>query len=236
MRQEFIGYERPSVITHIGYYVDTAVHFLLSTQSPERAHPLLLSYEEPFDPSSEAKYVLYNTEQCTLTDRLSQLLERARQPDIVAVWDYSPINVSILRDNGIVASHVPLKTGGCYLERLRDFYDTIPKEYDVGFCGSMSDRRHAILQALAADKGLRVLHIGGMSGDERDRQLARCKVIINIHYADNYQIFEAFRCEPWLALGSHIKIVSENSLDNDDRCINVPYDQLVEKTASLFLT
>ena len=235
MRQEFISYVRPSVITHIAYYVDTAVHFLLSAQSPERTHPLLLSYEEPFDPSSEAKYVLYNTEQCTLTDRLQQLLTRARQPDIVAVWDYSSVNVDILRKNGVDASHVPLKTDGYYLERLRTFCDTIPQDYDVGFCGSMSDRRHVILQALAADKGLRVLHIGGISGDDRDKQLARCKVIINIHYADNYQIFEAFRCEPWLALGS-IKIVSENSIDNDDRCINVPYDQLVEATASLFLT
>ena len=63
-------------------------------------------------------------------------------------------------------------------------------------------------------------------GDDRDKELAKCKVIINIHYEDNYKIFESARCEPWLKLG--IPVISEKSLDDDSRCIVSEYDSLIQ--------
>ena len=62
-------------------------------------------------------------------------------------------------------------------------------------------------------------------GEERDKALASCKILLNIHCFDDFTIFESARCEPWLSIGKCV--ISENSLDNDPRCINVDYHMLV---------
>ena len=68
-------------------------------------------------------------------------------------------------------------------------------------------------------------------GKDRDIELAKCKIILNIHAEDDYKIFESCRCEPWLKLG--ITVISENSLDNDPRCINVNYNDIVKTVVEL---
>jgi hypothetical protein len=50
-------------------------------------------------------------------------------------------------------------------------------------------------------------------------------MILNIHFNENYKIFEQYRCFAWLDIGK--VVLSENSLDNDPRCINVSYDEIV---------
>jgi hypothetical protein len=50
-------------------------------------------------------------------------------------------------------------------------------------------------------------------GDERDFLLGQCQIIINIHYDDDYQIFEHLRCDRWLMSGAIV--LSETSLNDD---------------------
>ena len=68
-------------------------------------------------------------------------------------------------------------------------------------------------------------------GEERDKELAACRIHLNIHCEEDYQLFESARCELWLQVG--VPIISENSLDNDSRCINIPYENMVETTIQL---
>ena len=68
-------------------------------------------------------------------------------------------------------------------------------------------------------------------GEERDIELSKCKVLINIHHSDDYKIFESARCEPWLSIG--VPVVSECSLDNDPRCMNMLYDDLIKTVDNL---
>ena len=82
--------------------------------------------------------------------------------------------------------------------------------------------------------GYHILIISNMYGEDRDKQLATCKVLLNIHAHEDYQIFESARCEPWLAIG--VSVISEQSLDNDSRCINVSYDEIVNKTIEVLQT
>jgi hypothetical protein len=89
-----------------------------------------------------------------------------------------------------------------------------------------------ILQGLR-DAGITV-NIVTSFGNTRDRELSKCRVILNIHYADDYSIFESVRCEPWLYIGT--PVISENSWENDSHAINVPYDQLVERTIEVLKT
>ena len=143
-------------------------------------------------------------------------------PACAEIWDYSAINVRILADRGITAKHVPLRSSENYVARLRSLR-SVGQIYDIGFAGSKSNRRIAIVNALA-DTKYSICLIRSW-GEERDAVLAKCRIILNIHYADDYKVFESARCVPWIEAGA--TVISEHSLDDDPRCINVPYDQLV---------
>jgi hypothetical protein len=143
-------------------------------------------------------------------------------------WDYSLANIKILEKHGIKAKYVPLKTTGPYLEKLQIFAK-YAKIYDIGFNGTISGRRKKILDQLATT--FTVLTSTNW-GDKRDEELGKCRVLINIHYDTDYMIFESARCEPWLAAG--VPVISELSIDNDDRCILTTYDGFFDTVKAYF--
>jgi len=67
--------------------------------------------------------------------------------------------------------------------------------------------------------------------EERDVLIGKAKLLINIHFDENYRVFESIRCEPWLA--SDMNVVTETSLDNPTRCTVVPYIDLVDTACKL---
>jgi hypothetical protein len=170
-------------------------------------------------------FIYFNSEQLTRVKQLADVVELIKTAKPIEVWDYSKVNVEILKLQGIQATWIQIQSPEYYLARLRSWRTEIL--YDIGFCGILGPRRQKILDELK-EAGLRVLILNTVGGDVRDQQLAKCKVILNIHYGEDYQLFESARCEPWLAIG--VPVISETSLDNDKRCINVAYDDLV-KTA-----
>lgn len=200
---------------------DTFVHFFRSPNAPQVVVPIYIynrkDHMKPF--------IYFNPEQLTRAKELASVLELIKTAKPIEVWDYSKVNVEILKQHGIQATWIQIKSHESYLAKLRSWRTEIL--FDIGFCGAIGLRRQTILDGLK-EAGLRVLIINTVAGDARDQQLAKCKVILNIHYAEDYQLFESARCEPWLAAG--VPVISETSLDNDSRCINVDYADLV-KTA-----
>jgi hypothetical protein len=216
----------PVYITAEGQY-DPFLYYLTSERSPKRNFPILIG-DYPFYIQSIPQYIYMNTEQLSRPEKLKVLTEN-RFPQIVEIWDYSLENVKILKEHNILAKHVALQSPDSYIQKLRLFREPYLNQfaYQVGFCGDISQRRSAILEELKG-KGISVHIIRGISGDSRDAELAKCAILINIHHGDNYKIFESARCEAWLCLG--VTVISENSLDNDSRCVNVPYNELVKTT------
>jgi len=216
---------RPPVYTTNYNYAQTFVDFLLSEESPAREVPAQIGHAELTSP-----FILYNCEQMTRATELAKVVKTASNPFRIEVWDYSAENCKILTANGITARHVPLVSPAFYVEQIKALRQTNAPLYDVGFCGHMvqtpKGRRQDVLQGLR-DAGLTVLNVTDF-GAERDRKLAMCRVIVNIHFADDYQLFEQARCDMWLRAG--VPVVSETSLDEDPRCINAPYEALVETT------
>lgn len=103
-----------------------------------------------------------------------------------------------------------------------------PKQYDVVDCGTGSTRRARIIQQLRMHK-ISVKQLNGW-GLERDRQIANAKILLNVHFNTDYNIFEHLRCDRWILAG--MIVVSENSrsdklLDLSELVILVPYDQIV---------
>lgn len=222
---KYASANRPPVYTMKHGCAQAFVDFLLSEESPVREVPVQIGYAELTFP-----FILYNCEQITRGDELAKVVKTASNPVITEVWDYSAENCKILAANGVKARHVPLVSPAFYVEQIKTLRQTNPPLYDVGFCGhmyhSVKGRRQDVLQGLR-DAGLSVFNVTDY-GAERDKKLALCRVILNIHFADDFRIFESARCDVWLRAG--VPVVSETSLDDDPRCINAPYKALVETT------
>jgi FkbM family methyltransferase len=199
-------------------WYDTFIYFLESELSPTTHFPIYLNYGE-----DDGDYIYYNTEQLTIPQYLEKAKTTIKRTNPKEVWDFSKANCEILRQNGIQAIYVPLKSPDWYISMLKSFQC---KEYDVGFAGTLNERRLYILDAL--EKEGVVVHKITDFGEERDKKLACCRIILNIHYSEEYQIFESNRCEPWLQCG--IPVISEKSLDDDPRCIVSDYTSLLETT------
>lgn len=175
--------------------------------------------------------IVYNTEQLTIPRVLTKILKLAGWDPLVPklqFWDYSMVNIRILANHGIIAKYMPLKTSGAYLEKLQRFI-TCQKVYDIGFNGTMCLRRKTILDELATQ--FSVL-ISTNWGDTRDMELAQCRVLVNIHFDTDYMIFESARCEPWLSVG--MPVISELSIENDERCILTTYDGFLKTVKAYF--
>ena len=213
-------------------FLDSFLHFLNSDLSPETDVPIVLRYydEEKLPPS----FIYYNTEQLTSKKnklKLDYIVEYIKKHEVKEVWDYSKVNIELFKQHSIIAKHVPLQTPKLYSDKLLEFRKK-GILYDVGFCGTPSLRREHILKELEK-KGVKVNRVKGF-GDERDKELAKCRVLLNLHVEDDYLIFESARCDAWLSIG--VPIISENSLDNDPRCITVDYNEVVSKVVDVVET
>ena len=213
-------------------HLDSFLFFLNSDLCPETDVPIVVRYynEELLPPS----FIYYNTEQLTSKKnklKLDYIINYIKKHNIKEVWDYSKSNIELFLNNSIVAKYVPLQTPKSYSDKLQN-YRNEGIVYDVGFCGSVTQRRQDIFNELRKNN-INVKVIYPVFGEERDKELAKCKILINIHAEEDYNIFESSRCDAWLSIG--VPIISENSLDNDSRCINVEYDQLVSKVKETLL-
>lgn len=177
-------------------------------------------------PLSHQKHIVYNTEQLSRPDLIDFIESIKNNYNIYEVWDYSLININILNNYGIYnTKHIPLKIWPEYKTKILSYNIDNTYDYDIGFCGwAYGNHRLDILDQIKPTN-LTIDIIHNQYGDERDKRLAKCKILLNIHFDQNYQIFEYYRCFPWLDTGKIV--VSENSLDNDSRCVNVNYTEIV---------
>ena len=144
-------------------------------------------------------------------------------------WDYSLANIDILLQNNIKNTrYIKIVSPPTYVLKLKEF-KTLDPHYDIGFCGSLSTRRKIFFEELQSF-GLTV-NVVRSWGDCRDRELAKCRIILNVHYDDDFKIFELARCEPWLQ--ANFLVVSEKSLDDDLRCVNVDYQDISKTCLNL---
>ena len=154
------------------------------------------------------------------------------------IYDYSKSNIRILNKNGFEnCIHLPYKCTPDELDFLRKS-NINDKIYDFGFiydwrCNNNSKtlpitppRRNKILEYLIK-YGFTVNLIAGY-GEDRDSELGKCKIILNIHGQINENpnpspdecsnIFEHIRCDRLLKAG--YSILSETSYDLDEEFIS----------------
>lgn len=158
-----------------------------------------------------ADAILYNLEQGAdgnewFSDAYRALL-RSHE-----VWDYAQANIDYLAARGVAARLLPVGWAPC-LTRIEP---AAAEDIDVLAYGAMTPRRIAILNALHA-RGLKVVPLFNVYGPERDRHIARAKIVLNIH-AQSARLFEIVRVSYLLANGRCV--LSE---DGEDPGLEAPY-------------
>ncbi len=136
--------------------------------------------------------ILFNLEQIQvgspwLSPAYLELLKR------YPVWDYSYHNMKVLQTLGVDTVTYCGIGYSPVLSRISQAMEDI----DILFYGSINSRRLKILQELKR-RGVEVVGIFGVYGEERDRYIARSKVIVNIHYYEA-RVFEMVRVSYLLA-------------------------------------
>jgi hypothetical protein len=226
---------QPKGYEHTPVFVEVAR--LLSASLTDLGHPcnvsvntlypnainILLGYQmaEEIKRIQGYPFIIYQLEQLLPGDaRFRQtwldLLPRAR-----AVWDYSTLNIEFLRAHGFDgAKYLPLG--------YHPSMATIPhaeQDIDVLFYGSAYDRRVRILEQI----NQRCVFAQGfrLYGPQRDAAIARAKIILNVHMADDSR-FEQTRVS--YLLNNERFILSEPAADNPygDMVPTAPYEQIVE--------
>lgn len=174
------------------------------------------------------KISILNTEQLVFEPHKNNIVENIKNLELkcgykVTIYDYSKTNCKILEDNGFTSKYheyISTPTETVFLKSLLN----TEKKYDIGFIGTPSERRNNILNSLK-QSGITILLLDSW-GKERDIELAKCKYILNIHWNDDYKIFESVRCNRWLQAG--FKVISEESYDifPSDNLFVTPYNEL----------
>lgn len=119
-----------------------------------------------------------------------------------AVWDYSKENIEFLKAKGVGnVRHLPIG----YHPALETIEHREP-EHDVLFYGSINERRRHVLERLA--QACKVKTLFGVYGAQRDRYVARSKIVLNIHFYEA-QVMEQVRLS--YLLNNRCFVVSESS-------------------------
>ncbi len=110
------------------------------------------------------------------------------------VWDCSRANSAALEKLGV--RRVTYCALG-YAPELTRIAPAPQEDVDVLFYGTVNERRGAVLDALES-AGIKVLRLHGQYGAERDAQVARSKIVLNLHLEPG-RAFEIVRVSYLLA-------------------------------------
>ena len=163
------------------------------------------------------QFSFLNTEPLNIPVRLEPIINILKLYPNFEYYDYSQSNLKILGKNEIDIQdkiYLPYKCSDEELEKLINLNKNTKKEFDFGILkasgGVITERRLKIVNFLK-ENNFTVNIIDGWA-DDRDMELAKCKIILNIHgNLDNTisYIFEHIRCDRLLESG--FNILSEDS-------------------------
>lgn len=143
------------------------------------------------------------------------------------VWDYSQRNIQTLKNIGIVDPR-HLKIG--FQKELKRINLIESPDIDILFYGSVNERRRIVLDQLALN-GLKVKIVFGVYGEERDRLVARSKIVLNHHFYES-EIFEVIRV--FYLLTNSVAVVGEVNEKTSigdlfkNAIFHAPYSNLVD--------
>ena len=201
----------------------------------------------PDDIMKTHKNIMFmNVEMLSESSRCDHVIKLLYQN--VPLFDYSQVNIAYM-EHKIKEMNIPY-TGtvrwlpyqfnhkeNTFIQNTTNTYD-----YDVGIINAVipydksnnSDLvyKRNIMWDMVQKQSWRSINIMGW-GKERDVIISKCKVIINVHNFDVFNIFEHIRCDRLLFANKIIvsdKSLCQNQLDIHDYVIWEEFDKIIPKT------
>ena len=145
--------------------------------------------------------IIFNTEQLSNGSEkwVQRIIDLGKKYIIV---DYDDNNIKFLQQNGCKKVH-KFQIG--FHEKLNRIPRRKNKDIDVLFYGSAKERRRNLLNEIS-NSGLKVKHLFGVYGAQRDEYISRAKVVLNCHHFEA-KIFEIVRVH--YLVNNNIPVVSE---------------------------
>lgn len=168
---------------------------------------------------------ILNIDSYFFTPYLHALFTTINKYPNVTIYSYSKTNLDILKNYGINNTQLLKSYNEKEIDSLKEI-NKQPKIYDFGIIGyhtnlSENWRRKYIVDILI-NKGFSVKVITGFN-NERDIELGKCKIILNIHsylYKSATLVFQHVRCDRLLHAG--FNILSEISCLDESYFKNFP--------------
>jgi hypothetical protein len=136
--------------------------------------------------------IFYNMEQVPVDKKQKPIITEIKNRFMV--WDYNWKNCEAFRHFGAqFVTHVPIG----YVPEMTRIISAPEQDIDVLFYGKMNDERTQVMRELEAT-GVRVQILDSVYGAERDKYIARAKLVLNLHLYGT-QIFEVARVSYLLA-------------------------------------
>jgi hypothetical protein len=149
------------------------------------------------------------------------------------IWDYDESNIQWMQKNyRLTAKFHPI----LYTDQLKvmDSIDIVNPDIDILFYGYIQERRAKMFFHLQNRLGgrFKFINLYGIWGDELDSYINRSKIILNIHSHEQNKQEQVRMFYPVL---NGRCVLSEKSTYNylGDSIIEVPFNQMVEKSISL---
>ena len=145
--------------------------------------------------------IIFNTEQLLNgTEKwVQRIIDLGKKYRIV---DYDDNNIKFLQQNGCKKVY-KFQIG--FHEKLNRIPHRKNKDIDVLFYGSAKERRRNLLNEIS-NSGLKVKHLFGVYGAQRDEYISRAKIVLNCHHFEA-KIFEIVRVH--YLVNNNIPVVSE---------------------------
>jgi hypothetical protein len=210
---------------------------------------IFISYLPNINLSNETKNIIHifylNTEQLTRMDMKEFIknninilinLRNINKNIKINIIDYSTQNIILLKEliKDIDIYYIPYQYNINEINKLKKFQQLTPNN-DYSFSGTMSNYRNEIIQKIY-NNNITINNINNSWYNERDMKIGQTKILLNIHFNKNYNIYESIRCDRWIF--AEKIVISEDTYNNDlidlkDFIIFLSYNELANNAINI---
>ena len=159
---------------------------------------------------SGCKYIILNSESPASNHLRNKYFIKLMQDN--SVWDYHPLSTAYLRE-------LDIKVHSQYIFEYPELVNDTPREIDILFVGSRSDKREAIMNDLKVSyPALRIEALFDLccaNPSDYTKLLHQAKCVVNIPFYD-HSILEMHRINKALACGCRVVSLKSGHKDTDN--------------------
>jgi len=153
--------------------------------------------------TNQSNVYILNVEQLSIQSNIDNMMNI---PTNIKLIDYSLSNIEYLKQINRSYHYLPYQVNEY---EILDY----PKIHDVVSIGWESQKRFNIRTQIL-QKNIQVNHIDRVFGNERDKLLFKHKILVNVHFKEEYQVFEEMRCNR--CIFNKMIVITEKSVYNEN--------------------